>query len=149
MRCSPFVFASLFVSLISSGSASAQQPQTLRYSVVFSDSSGVTHFRDEEVPWQARQSSDPRTSILVTPLLDAEKIGFVRLNVSYSSDWHPAPGKRFVMTLGGEAEIEVGDGQRRTFGPGSVVLVTDVTGRGHRTRVLSKEEVFLVWVPVP
>ena len=46
-------------------------------------------------------------------------------------------------------EIEVGDGQHRKLAPGSVVLVTDIKGRGHRTKVLGKEDVFAVWVPVP
>jgi hypothetical protein len=139
----------LWVSVISCGVVSAQQPQRLRYSVVFSDSGDVTHFRDEELPWQVHQSSDPRHPILVTPFLDAERIGFLRLPVGYSSDWHPAPGKRFVMGLTGVVEVEVGDGQRRRFGPGSVVLVTDVTGRGHKTTVLGDQDVLLVWVPVP
>ena len=150
MRYSLLVLLSLMASFDSSGRVSAQQPETLRYSVVFSDSNGVTHFRDEELPWQAPQrSSDTRYPPLATPFLDAEKIGFLRLPVGYSEDWHPAPGKRFVMVLGGVAEIEVGNGQRRKFGPRSVVLMTDVTGRGHRARVLGKQEIFAVWVPVP
>ena len=53
------------------------------------------------------------------------------------------------MVLRGVGEVEVGDGQRRRFGPGSVLLVTDIEGRGHRTKVLGKEDVLLVWVPVP
>ena len=107
-------------------------------------------FRDEELAWQvSEQSSDPRHPSLVTPFLDAEKIGFLRMSVGLSADWHPAPGKRFVMVLSGVSEIEVGDGERRQFGPGSVVLVTDAKGQGHRTRVVGNQEVFIAWVPVP
>jgi hypothetical protein len=53
------------------------------------------------------------------------------------------------MVLSGVMEVEVSDGQRRKFGPGSVNLVTDSAGRGHRTNVLGSDEVLLVWVPVP
>jgi hypothetical protein len=128
------LLAVVLLPVISAAMPRAQQPQTLRYAVVFSDSGDVTHFRDEELPWQVSQSTDPRHSNLVTPFLDAEKIGFLRMPVGLSTDWHPAPGKRFVMVLSGVSEIEVGDGERRKFGPGSVLLVTDV---------------FIAWVPVP
>ena len=42
------------------------------------------------------------------------------------------------MVLSGLAEVEVGDGERRTFGPGNVLLVTDTEGRGHLTNVIGK-----------
>jgi Cupin domain len=125
----------------------AQNQEQLQYSVVFSDSKDVTHFRYEHLAWQATQGT--AGPLLATPFLDAEKIGFLRIPSGYRADWHPAPSTRFVMVLSGTAEIEVGDGERRTFGPGSVVLVTDTKGRGHRTNALGNQDVFLVWVPVP
>jgi len=100
----------LLLSVVSWHVASAEERQVLRYSVVFSDSRDITHFRDEEIFWQAQQGSDSRHAALVTPFLDAEKIGFLRLQRGYNSDWHPAAGKRFVMVLSGVGEIEVGDG---------------------------------------
>jgi hypothetical protein len=59
----------------------------------------------------------------------------------FRSDWHPAPSKRFVMVLSGVMEVEVSDGQRRKFAPGSVNLVTDIAGRCHRTNVLGGDDV--------
>jgi hypothetical protein len=126
----------------------AQDQQQLRYVVVYSDSEGITHFRDEYIPWQETQGRG-NLPVFTTPFLDAQKIGFLRLPRGYRQDWHPAPSKRFVMVLSGIGEIEVADGARRKFGPGTVVLVTDTQGRGHRTRVLGNRENFLVWVPVP
>ena len=86
---------------------------------------------------------------LVTSYVNAEKIGFLRIPRGAKSDWHPAPSKRFVMVLSGLLEVAVGDGERRTFEPGNVLLVTDAQGRGHLTNVLGNQDVFLVWVPVP
>ena len=34
----------------------------------------------------------------------------------------------------GRTEIEVADGERRTFGPGTVLLADDLTGQGHVSR---------------
>ena len=49
-------------------------------------------------------------------------------------DFHPAPRRPFVITLSGVGEIECGDGSRRRFGPGDVMLADDTTGQGHITR---------------
>jgi len=128
----------------------AQEQQQLRYAVVYSDNRGVTHFRDDYLPWQ--QSQGDRNlpgSLTLTPYVEAEKLGFLHLPKGYDADWHPAPGKRFVMVLTGVGEVEVGDGERRTFTPGSILLVTDVSGQGHRTRVMGEHDVLIAWVPVP
>ena len=127
----------------------AEEQPRLRYAVIYSDSDGRTHFREEFFPLQKTQSADPKTLVLQTPFVDAQKLGFLTIPRGYSSEWHPAPGKRFIIVLSGRAEIEVGSGERRKVGPGDVVLVTDVQGRGHITRVLSKQDVVAAWVPVP
>ena len=142
------IVRALVLLLLLSVSSKAQNQQQLGYSVVYSDSSGVTHFRDEQLPWRETQGGGTNGSILVTPLLEARQIGFLRLPRVWRSDWPPAPSKGFVMVLSGIAEIEVGDGERRKFGSGSGVLVTDIQGRGHRTSVLGNREHFAVWVPV-
>ena len=134
--------------LLSSALGAEGQPR-LRYAVIYSDPEGRTHFRDEFFPWEKAQSSDPKTPVMQTPLVDAQKLGFLTLPRGFSSEWHPAPGKRFVVVLSGLAELEVGSGERRKVGQGDVVLVTDVQGRGHITRVLGKKDVIAAWVPVP
>jgi hypothetical protein len=53
-----------------------------------------------------------------------------------------------VITLSGEAEIEIGDGTVRRFGPGDVMLAEDTTGRGHVTRVVGDEPRLYVSVPI-
>jgi hypothetical protein len=142
MRTMIAVFALLLLFVLP-GLGVAQDQQQLRYSVLFADQQGVTHFRDEYLVWQKG------TSGLQTPYLNAEQIGFVRLPPGVFTDWHPAPGKRFVMVLSGIGQIEAGDGERRTFEPGSVLLVTDTQGPGHRTIVVSEQDVFIAWVPIP
>ena len=127
----------------------AEERSQLRYAVIYSDADGRTHFRDEYFPWQKIQGSDPKTLIMQTPFVDAQKLGFMTIPRGYSSDWHPAPGKRFVIVLSGLVELETGSGERRRVRAGDVVLATDVQGRGHVTRVLGKQNVVVAWVPVP
>ncbi len=63
-------------------------------------------------------------------------------------DWHPAPRRQYAITLSGEAEIEISDGTKRRFGAGAVMLADDTTGRGHITRVVSKESRLYVMIPL-
>ena len=116
------------------------QTGSIPVSRLYTDDADVTHFADEEIPWGARNR---------TELFPADQIGFLRMTVGTRTDWHPAPRKQYVMVLEGTMEVEAGDGERRIFEAGSVLLVTDTEGRGHRTNVLGDEDVFLVWVPVP
>jgi hypothetical protein len=95
--------------LLSSALGAEGQPR-LRYAVIYSDPDGRTHFRDEFFPWQKIQSSDPKTPAMQTPFVDAQKLGFITLPRGYSSEWHPAPGKRFVVVLSGLADLRWGPG---------------------------------------
>lgn len=48
--------------------------------------------------------------------------------------WHNAPRRQWCFTLSGSVEIGLGDGTKRTFGPGDVFLAEDVTGQGHTAK---------------
>lgn len=98
---------------------------------LYSGDDGESHFED--------------ISIL---LKDAGKIGrlskqekatgiiFRENDADYDYEWHTAPRRQYIIMLKGIVEIEVGDGTKRCFDPGDVVLVEDTTGRGHRSRAL-------------
>lgn len=100
---------------------------------LYADADGVTHFDELDVPL-ADAGQIGRLSVR----LPATGIIFRETDDSYDYDWHPAPHRQFIITLEGEVEIEVGDGERRRFGPGSVLLVEDTSGRGHRSRTVSQ-----------
>ena len=43
----------------------------------------------------------------------------------------------------------MGDGQACQLGPGSIVLLEDVSGEGHRTRVIGEQSVVAVFLRLP
>jgi hypothetical protein len=92
-------------------SSPAQDQQAMPYSVVYSDANGLTHFRNERLVWQVNREVKSGLPTFATPYLDAEKIGFLRIERGGRPEWHPAPSKRFVMVLSGLGEVEVGDDQ--------------------------------------
>ncbi len=61
-------------------------------------------------------------------------------------DWHTTQPPRYMITLSGRGEIELGSGQRIPLDPGKILLAQDSTGKGHRTRVIGSEEGLTVLV---
>ena len=83
-----------------------------------------------------------------TPLQDAGGITFRLAPPGYVLEWHCAPRRQYTITLSGHAEIEVGDGTKKSVGPGDVLLAEDLTGQGHITRVVGDQPRFYAVVPL-
>lgn len=103
---------------------------------MYAGEDGQSHFEDVDVDVGETGTSE---------MLDVSGMIFRLPGGNYNHDWHNAPRKQFIVVLGGTLEIEVPEGVRR-FGPGSLVLAEDLTGKGHLTRFDSASFVLL---PVP
>lgn len=106
------------------------------YVRVYADEAGETHFGDVRLSTERRDS--PTGTVEAVAELEVEKLAF-RLVVEESSDTvpHNAPAPLLIVQLDGTVEVEVSDGERRRFGPGSILLVEDTGGKGHVTRNVS------------
>jgi len=113
----------------------------MQYTRVYSDSDGVSHFDDVKVRFKSADFAPPAPPLNISAFNTAVQYGFLKAPAGWSGDWHPAPRRQILIYLSGEIEAEVGDGEIRRFGPGSVTLVEDITGQGHRSRVLGDEDV--------
>jgi hypothetical protein len=111
----------------------------VRYVKVTGDGHGGSRFEDVDVPQTAAPFAENVPPLLVSAPVEATAVVFVTspddIRETDPQLPHPAPSKRFLVVLEGELEIETTDGERRSFVPGSVVLVEDLEGRGHITRV--------------
>jgi hypothetical protein len=101
---------------------------------LFTGSDGESRFEDIDIPLED-QGSIGRLS---APL-PATGIIFRETNPDYDYDWHPAPQRQYIIMLEGELEIEAGDGTKRHFSSGDILLVEDTTGRGHRSRTTNQQ----------
>lgn len=54
-----------------------------------------------------------------------------------------------MITLDGQAEIEVGSGEKRRFGKGDVLLAEDITGKGHQTWAIGRKPWQQIFVTLP
>lgn len=64
---------------------------------------------------------------------------FLGVPAGWVGDFHPAPKRQFICCLIGEYVVVASDGEERKFGPGSILLAEDTTGKGHVTKITGKE----------
>jgi hypothetical protein len=114
---------------------------------VYSDENGDSHFDDLEIELQ---DAGP-IGHLAEPI-PAKEVVFRRNDPDYDYDWHTAPQRQLVVLLDGAIELEVSNGDRRTFYGGDILLLEDTSGRGHRTRNVGPRErhsIFIVLDETP
>ena len=121
----------------------------MKYTRVYSDSHGESHFDEVEVEFQSVDFAPPAPPVGLSTLTPAVQWGFLTLPVGWEGDWHPTPRRQIFFYLSGEVKGETSDGEVRRFGPGDVTLVEDTTGKGHRSRVVGTESVLLAVVQLP
>jgi hypothetical protein len=95
---------------------------------IYTGADGRSHFEDLDVPLAPGRYGSLSAPVPVTEVVFRETPAAGLL------DFHPAPRRQFVVTLSGTVEVECGDGTRRRFGPGDIMLADDTTGQGHITR---------------
>ncbi len=72
-------------------------------------------------------------------LVAAESVHFKETPAHAVYDWHPAPIPQYVITLTGVLEFTVFSGETFTVHPGEVLLALDITGSGHKWRLINDE----------
>ena len=101
---------------------------------LYTGSDDESHFEDVDIPLKGTRGADRRSD-----LMKATGILFRETSGAYNLDWHNAPRRQFIITLEGQVEIIIGDGTKRQFGPGDILLAEDTTGRGHISRAVNKQ----------
>lgn len=100
---------------------------------LYTGDDGESHFEDVEIPLE-----DGGEIGRLSERLPATGIIFRENDPDYDYDWHTAPRRQYILMMSGEIEIEVGDGTKRRFKAGDILLAEDTTGRGHRSRLISE-----------
>ena len=121
----------------------------MKYTRIFADEEGETHFKDVEIELELVDDAPPAPPFNVSSFNPAIQYAFAVAPPGWFGDWHPAPRKRILCYLSGEVEVQVSDGEVRRFSAGNVVLVEDTTGKGHVSRVLGSEENAVAIITLP
>ena len=109
---------------------------------VYAGDDGESHFEDLDLPYEIVANAQ------VTAMRTASGIQFRRTPPGHFIDWHQAPQRQYVIILDGQSEITIGDGSKRVFNPGYVLLADDLAGRGHTTLVPGNSDRVSVFIPL-
>jgi hypothetical protein len=130
---------------IAQGTASKPAASTLSFIRLYTDSNGISHFRDEVLQLE-KQGEGP---LAAHGLGDVNGATFAMLKAGATEDWHVAPRRQIVLCLRGLVEITAADGEKRLVRPGQFMLLDDTSGKGHVTRVLGSEDHVALMIAIP
>jgi hypothetical protein len=124
--------------------------EPFQYVRIYSDSTGESHFKEEEITFQLIDFAPPAPPISVSDIFNtSSKAYIISSPPGWYGDWHPAPRRQLICGLTGiKLEVKVSDGETRVFGPGCFVLVEDTSGKGHISRILGNERGYMVVIPL-
>ncbi|RYY62821.1 MAG: hypothetical protein EOO05_01385 [Chitinophagaceae bacterium] len=115
-----------------------------RVTRIYSDANGDSRFEDTLIPL------NPSGEIgFLSEGLEAKRVIFRKVVPSYDYDFHNAPQKQYLVLLDGRIRIETSLGETRDFTAGDVLLLEDVTGKGHRTKNLVEAERSSIFITSP
>jgi hypothetical protein len=139
---------------------SSAPTRVLTFTHLWADAKGVSHFRDEKLSFEAATPENPTAgttshsnpdpeALVALPLRGASGATFLYLKRAAVEDWHRAPRRMYLIAVQGMSEVTASDGEVRRFGLGSIVLMDDLTGKGHITRAVGDVDHIALTIPVP
>jgi hypothetical protein len=111
---------------------------------IYSDASGDTHFDDVTIPLK-----DMGIVGSLSDGIAVKSILFREVEPSYDWDFHPAPQRQYIVLLDGEIEIETSLHEKRIFKGGDILLVEDISGKGHKTKNLKATKRKSIFITLP
>ena len=113
--------AALAAAASNGGAPQAAETATIgaRLLRLYSDAEGQSHM--EEIVMAGASKPIPATEIRLATAAAGESSG----------EFHNSLFRRFVRNLSGEMEITTSDGKTHRTGPGDLVFLEDIAGKGH------------------
>jgi hypothetical protein len=115
--------------------AAGQQRAGIQVTRVYSGADGQSYAEDVEM----KLGAVDKLGLEQSEAVKASSANFVRFPANFLEDWHQAHARRYVITLTGRGEAEIGGGPRIAMEPGRVVLFEDTSGKGHISRALTAD----------
>jgi len=110
---------------------------------IYASADGESHIGELEIPFTENQA---RPLFLNSARFMATAIAFQHVRAGGATAWHNPAQRWLAFILAGTWEIEASDGSRRQFPAGSVSLVEDTSGKGHRGWAVGDSDVLVASV---
>jgi len=113
---------------------------------LYADAEGESHFEDLQADLNPIEFVSSAPPLYLSHSSPASQFSFFGAPGGWQSEWHPSSSRNLFMVVSGEWEVTASDGETRRFAVGSVLLVDDTTGKGHKSQVISTEDSLSVLV---
>ena len=115
----------------------------MRIHNLYEDENGESHFRDIEIEWAEEWNFSKYSA-----RMPANGIIFRKTSGDYDLDWHPAPRRQYIVNLDAGVKITASDGESREIKAGEIILVEDLTGKGHLSQSVGGQLRHSLFIPV-
>ena len=109
---------------------------------IYTGDDGQSHFEDIDLEYVPSGNSSN------AEVQKPESMSFRVQQPGVDLGFHPAPRRQYIVSMAGEVEVGLGNGEKRIFRAGNVMLADDTTGQGHTTRVVGNEPRVSIVIPV-
>lgn len=113
------------------------------------DANGESHLEEVDVDLLLSDYAPPAPALFVSAPGPAAGCGYLAAAPGWDGGWHPSPRRQLFVLLHGILEGEVSDGRSVRLRPGDVILLEDLSGKGHASRVVGDEKVEALVVVLP
>lgn len=115
----------------------------IRIHNLYCDAQGESHWRDIQIDWAEENDAGK-----LSARLPATGIIFRQTQAEHDRTWHPAPRRQYIINLDAGVELTASDGESRVIGAGEVILVEDITGKGHLSKSVNNKMRHSIFVPI-
>jgi quercetin dioxygenase-like cupin family protein len=115
----------------------------MRIHNLYTDADGQSHFRDVEIDW-----AEERRGSKLSKRYPATGVIFRQTQAEHSLDWHPAPRRQYIVNLDAGVKLTASDGESRVINAGEIILVEDITGKGHLSEHLEGKIRHSLFIPI-
>jgi len=124
------------------------QENIVQYTRIYKDDNGVTHFKDDKFFLYSDYHSGVET-VVQTPLQRVAGFYLTRTIEGWSVEKTETKRKHYTIILKGEMEIIAGDGEKRTFKTGDILLLEDMKSEGHGAKNIGKVKLLTLNIALP
>ena len=118
-----------------------QAPTTMRLLRVDADEAGESRFGATEFEMALRDFAPPASPFHASDGQPAARFVVIRLPAGWVGEPHVSPKRQLLFCLGGKLKITCSTGEAKVLEAGSGIVLADVTGKGHKSEVISTEPV--------
>ncbi len=115
----------------------------IRVHNLYCDADGESHWRDIQIDWAEENEAGK-----LSKLQPAFGIIFRQTQAEHDRPWHPAPRRQYIINLDAGVELTASDGEARAIGAGEVILVEDVSGKGHLSKSINNQMRHSIFIPL-